>query len=127
MVSIKGYFLNLSKIYLLSAALGLHCCGQVFYGCGERGLLSGCSTLASLVAEHGLQGAGFRSWCAGFVALRRVGSPWTRDRTRVPCIGRQILNHWTTREVLLIFLVSPCTYFGNFTQYSQMARARSVV
>ena len=22
----------------------------------------------------------------------------TRDRTRVPCTGRQILNHWTTRE-----------------------------
>ena len=23
----------------------------------------------------------------------------TRDRTCIPCIGRQILNHWTTREV----------------------------
>ena len=23
----------------------------------------------------------------------------TRDRTRVPCIGRQILNHWTATEV----------------------------
>ena len=23
----------------------------------------------------------------------------TRDRTCLPCIGRQILNHWTTREV----------------------------
>ena len=23
----------------------------------------------------------------------------TRDQTCVPCIGRQILNHWTTREV----------------------------
>ena len=28
-------------------------------------------------------------------------SPWTRDRTHVSCIGREILNHWTTREVLL--------------------------
>ena len=27
-------------------------------------------------------------------------SSQTRDRTRVPCIGRQILNHCTTREVL---------------------------
>ena len=32
-------------------------------------------------------------------------APWhgdlssaTRDQTRVPCIGRQILSHWTTRE-----------------------------
>ena len=30
---------------------------------------------------------------------QHVGSSWTRDRTCVPCIGRQILNHWTTREV----------------------------
>ena len=28
-----------------------------------------------------------------------LGSP-SRDQTRVPCIARQILNHWTTREVL---------------------------
>ena len=26
-------------------------------------------------------------------------SSTTRDQTRIPCIGRQILNHWTTREV----------------------------
>ena len=25
----------------------------------------------------------------------------TRERARVPCIGRQILNHWTTKEVPL--------------------------
>ena len=25
-------------------------------------------------------------------------SSWTRNWTHVPCIGRQILNHWTTRE-----------------------------
>ena len=31
--------------------------------------------------------------------------PWTRARTRVPCIGRRILNHGATREVpLLTFL-----------------------
>ena len=37
-------------------------------------------------------------WCTGLVALRHVGSSWTRDRTRVPCIGRQILNQCATRE-----------------------------
>ena len=31
--------------------------------------------------------------------LWHVGSSWSRDRTHVPCIGRQILNHWTTRWV----------------------------
>ena len=37
-------------------------------------------------------------WCTGSVALQHVGSSQTRARTRVPCIGRQILNHCATRE-----------------------------
>ena len=41
----------------------------------------------------------------GFVALYRVGSSWTRDRTCVLYIGRQILNHWTTREALIFFFL----------------------
>jgi len=35
----------------------------------------------------------------GLVAPPHVGSSQTRDGTYVPCIGRWILNHWTTREV----------------------------
>ena len=31
-------------------------------------------------------------------AAQHVGSSWTRDQTSIPCIARQILNHWTTRE-----------------------------
>ena len=38
-------------------------------------------------------------WRAGLVAPRHVGSSRTRARTRVPCIGRWILNHCATREV----------------------------
>ena len=35
-------------------------------------------------------------------------SSWTRDWTHVSCIGRQILNHWTTRQVPeTIVLFSP--------------------
>ena len=37
----------------------------------------------------------------GLVALRHVESSRTRDRTCVPCTGKRILNHWTTREVLV--------------------------
>ena len=33
-------------------------------------------------------------------------SSWTRDRSDVPCISRQILNHWTTREVWVIYFKS---------------------
>ena len=37
-------------------------------------------------------------WLTGLVPPRHVGSSQTRARTRVPCIGRQILNHCATRE-----------------------------
>ena len=37
-------------------------------------------------------------WLTGLVAPWHVGSSQTRVRTRVPCIGRQILNHCATRE-----------------------------
>ena len=34
----------------------------------------------------------------GLVALWHMESPGTKDH--VPCIGRWILNHWTTQQVL---------------------------
>ena len=37
-------------------------------------------------------------WLTGLVAPRHGGSSQTRARTRVPCIGRQFLNHCATRE-----------------------------
>ena len=38
-------------------------------------------------------------WGAGSAALWRVGSSRSRDRTHVPCTGRQILTHCNTGEV----------------------------
>ena len=38
-------------------------------------------------------------WRRGLAAPQHVGSSRARARTRVPRIGRQILNHCTTREV----------------------------
>ena len=35
----------------------------------------------------------------GLIASRHVESSWTRDQTRVPCIGKKILNHWTTSKI----------------------------
>ena len=43
--------------------------------------------MASVVAVHRLS------------CLKHAKSFQTRDRTYIPCVGRQILNHWTTREV----------------------------
>ena len=48
-------------------------------------------------------------WLTGLVAPWHVGSSQTRARTRVPCIGRQILNHCATREALAVFDVRGLT------------------
>ena len=38
--------------------------------------------------------------CTALVALGQVVSSWTMNQTHIPCIGRWILYHCTTREVL---------------------------
>ena len=44
--------------------------------------------------------AGSLLWPAGFSGCGLWDlSSLTRDQTHVPCFGRQILNHWTTREI----------------------------
>ena len=98
------------------AVLGLRFCARAFSSCGKRGPLT---IAASPAAERRLQtrrlqtrrlqtrrlqtrrlqtrslsNCGSRS----LVSPRHVGSSQTRARTRVPCIGRQILNHCATRE-----------------------------
>ena len=90
-------------LYLFLTVLGLRFCARAFSSCGERGPLfievrKPLTIAASLVAEHRLQTCGEQLWLTGLVALRHVGSSQTRAQTRVPCIGRQILNHCATRE-----------------------------
>ena len=61
-----------------------------------------------LLWSMGCRCAGFSScspwaqllWLEGLVAPQHVGSSQTREQTSVPCIGRWILNHWTSREAL---------------------------
>ena len=49
-------------------------------------------------------------WLMGPAAPRHVGSSQTRAWTRVPCIGRQIPNHCTTREApITCFNLNVCT------------------
>ena len=61
-----------------------------FSSCGM-----GLSSCGSWALECRLSSCGSR----GSVAPRHVGSSRTRARTRVPCIGRWILNHCATRQV----------------------------
>ena len=78
-----------------------------FSSCRELGPLSSCSTMASSVAGHS-------SRCSGAVAPelapQHVGPSQTKHRTFVPHIARQILNHWATREDLLLLYLSFIPY-----------------
>ena len=100
-VNIKFLAPLLKSIYLFIylAVSGLSCGEQAFVT--AHGPLSSCRAWAperagSVVAVHGLQNPRAQlprsKW--------DLSSP-TRARTRIPCIGRQILNHWIAREVPL--------------------------
>ena len=81
---------------------------RAFSSHSEWGLLSGCSAPASHCGGFSSWStdSGARaqnSWHTGLADLCHVGSSWTRGRqTHVPCIGRQILNHWTTGKSSLL-------------------------
>ena len=100
-----GNFPGMLFVCLCSAALSLCCCTRAFSGFGEQGLLSSCGEWAAhrgapLVAGHRLRVRGLQGlWHVGSVALWHVESSHTKDQTCVPCIGREIPNHWTPREV----------------------------
>ena len=93
-------FFKLFIWLLFLALLRLHCCTQAFSSCSP-GLLT---VVPSLVAEPGLQAA----W-ASVIVVHELScsaawvSSWTRDWTCVACIGRWILNHYTTTKEVLIY------------------------
>ena len=77
---------------------------------GEQGLFLSCGERASrydgwlLLLWSTISGARRLStqYRTAWMTLWHVGSSWARDRTRVPCIARQILHPWTTRDVPLL-------------------------
>ena len=104
---------NLEKLKIIFTYHGLDCFLNFIYfflGCTATVPVSRLSLVvasgllivaASPVAEHGPQGTWAQQfWHTGLAVSWHVDSSWTRDRTRVPCISRWILYHWTTREVL---------------------------
>ena len=72
-----GYSAAVCGLFLLRS-MGFKCAG-----------FGGCSSIAW--AQW--------SWHTIIVAPRHAVSSQTRDWMLVPCIGRWILNHWTTKEV----------------------------
>ena len=88
-------------LLLFWTVLGLSHCTWAFSSCTKQGLLFTvvCGPLvvvASLVA--------CQLWHTGLAAPKHVGSSQTRDQTCVPCVGRGILSHWTTKEAFFKFL-----------------------
>ena len=79
-------------------------CARAFSRSGEQGLLSGCShghfiVVTSMIVKHGILGS--VAVVLGLSCSAACGLSWTRNLIYVLCIGRRILNHWTTREALL--------------------------
>ena len=61
--------------------------------CGLRLLQHlGCQSTDSVTVVHGLS-------CPAAYGIFQA-----RDETCVPCIDRQILNHWTTGEILFVYI-----------------------
>ena len=88
--------------------LGLRRCVRAFSSWGEREQLA-TAAWASPCGVPLMQSPGSRalelqeSQCTGLHALWPVGSSQTRNRTPVPCVGRQISIHWTPREAPITF------------------------
>ena len=100
-----NYLLGCTGSFLLPIGTSAFSC------CSEQGLLfvvvrGLLIVVASLVAGHRLQMHGLQelqhpgSTAEASVALQLVEFSWTRDQTCIPCIGRRIPIHCTTKEVL---------------------------
>ena len=66
--------------------------------------------------KHGLSSRGASAWW-------HMESSWTEELTHVPCFGRWILNHWTTREDLptvfcsMVLCVKMYFFFGGDVKF----------
>ena len=86
---------------LVSAAQGLSSCGLWALGCvGFSNALLGLGSHSSWALELGPSSAMHELSCA--VTSGIFSDFWSLDQTHVLCIGRWILNHCATREVLLL-------------------------
>ena len=101
---------------LRCSAQASHCGG--FSCCRAQAL----GMRASVVVARRLSSCGSsalegRLSSCGLVGPRHVGSSWTRAQTWVPCIGRWILNHCTTREAPLYFSLKQSLLLSNYCPF----------
>ena len=106
-VYLKSVVVNFIYLFLNFSLMG--------FSCSLRAL---CCGVWALWVESSASRAGLISYCMGLAgySMQNLNSP-TRDQTCVPCIGKQILNHWTTGEVPMNFKVTTkrmvvCIFLG---------------
>ena len=108
--SLRLWFNTLSKTFIyLFIYFWLHWVFVAVHGLSLAGETRGCSSLQCrlLLQSTGSRPSDFSTcnlwaqklWHTGLVAPQHVGSPWTRDRTHVPCIGRRVLICWNSQHV----------------------------
>ena len=110
-------FVAVHRLSLVVASGGyslLHCMG---FSLRWLVLLQSIGSRCAGFSSCGMQAQLWLLWPSGLVAPQHVGSSRTRGQTRVPCIGRWILNHYATREVPLFYfylfvLAVPCLSCG---------------
>ena len=113
------FFLNILCLFLFFFKICLFMFGYARMACTGFCALGWCAQAFSICGEverpshavHRPHCGGFSCrrarawwWYSGLVASWHVGSSQIRDWTHVPCIARRILDHWTTWEVLFLFL-----------------------
>ena len=119
----QGFFFKFLFIYLWLCWVFISVRGLSLVG-GKWGplfiMVRGPLTIAaSLVVEHRLQMRRLSNCGSRTQLLRGMWeSSQTRARTRVPCIGRQILNHCATREAQQVltsylFYTYQCIYVNS--------------
>ena len=101
---------------LLLQSTGFRCMG-----------FSSCSTQAQQLWLSGPKAWPQSLWPTQLLP-RIVESSWTRDRTHVPCTGRWILIHGTTREVPIVifffFFFGHMSLMGLISQFLQSLRKK---
>ena len=130
---------------LFFATLGLCCCSRPFSNCKKQGLPSSCSARTSHCSglscfrARVLGRVGFSNCSRSVVAAHGLHCPWgccpsesswTRDWTRVLCIGRRFPNHWTSSLVSTFWLLGTvwlwiwytCTCSSPCFQFLPMSR-----
>ena len=121
LVAACGIFIVARRIFI--AVRGIFRYGVLASLVATHGLLSSCGTWApehagSVVAVCRLFSCGM--WAQLPHGMWDLSSP-TRDQIHVPCIGRQILNHWTTREVPPLFFKKMKTMQRQMFQMKQLS------